>query len=164
MRLDKRLDENYTLPSSFPLIAPMGPVGSKPVSNPNLPTNTDDEPALPDDGPPPGSLPITDPALEPYDLDGNGYLSQEEVDKALENSPDFILIFLRLDGMPVALRRFIARILNGETPGFGDIGTLRRLLRWLEGHPHWYPLVKRLLRDVDIPGIFKPFLPSELRD
>ena len=91
-------------------------------------------------------------------------LVQRELQKAVDNDPNFTLVLLRLDGMPLELRRFIVRILNGETPGFGDIGTIRRLLRWLEGHPHWYPLVKRMLRDVDIPGIFKPFLPSELRD
>ena len=103
MRLNKRLNEEITLPSSFPLIAPMGPMGSKPVSNPNLPTNTDDEPALPDDGPPPGSVPVSDPALEPYDLDGDGFLSPDELIKAIDDNPDFIFILLRIDGMPVSL-------------------------------------------------------------
>ena len=164
MRLNKRLDEEKGFPPQFLPFMPMGPMGSNP-NDPYTPNFGDepDEPALPDDGPPPGSFPVDDPALEPYDLDGDGYLSPEELQKAVDNDPNFILVLLRLDGMPVALRRFIVRLLNGETPGFGDLGTLRKLLRWLEKHPHWYPLVKRMLRDVDIPGILKPFLPSELR-
>lgn len=176
MRLNKRLEEE-SLPSDIPA-GPFGPFGNlpypfgkpystpddAPIGSPSNPNFGDEEPALPDDGPPPGSVPVTDPALEQYDLDGDGYLSPEELNKAIDNNPDFILILLRLDGMPAALRRFIVRLLNGDSPGFGDIGTLRKLLRWLEKHPHWYPLVKRMLRDVDIPGIVKPFLPSELRD
>ncbi len=161
MRLNKRLDEEKGFPPQFLPFMPMGPIGSGP-EGPTQP-NTDDEPALPDDGPPPGSIPVSDPALEPYDLDGDGFLSIEELQKAAEDTPNFILILLRLDGMPVSLRRFIVRLLNGETPGFGDIGTLRRLLKWLEKHPYYYPLIKKILKDVDIPGIVKPFLPSELR-
>ena len=163
MRLNKRLDEEYTLPSSFPLIAPMGPMGSKPVGNPNLPTNTDDEPALPDDGPPPGSIPVSDPALEVYDLDGDGFLSPDELQKAVDDDPNFIFILLRLDGMPANLRRFLVRLMNGDMPGLGDIGTLRRLLKWLEKHPYYYPIIKKFLKDVDIPFFVKPLLPSELR-
>ena len=163
MRLNKRLDEEYTLPSSFPLIAPTGPMGSKPVSNPNLPTNTDDEPVLPDDGPPPGSVPVSDPALEPYDLDGDGFISPDELLKAIDNDPNFIFILLRLDGMPVSLRRFLVRLMNGEMPGLGDLGTLDRLLKWLEKHPYYYPLVRRYLKDYDIPFFVKPLLPKELR-
>ena len=161
MRLNKRLDEEKGFPPQFLPFMPMGPIGSGP-EGPTQP-NTDDEPALPDDGPPPGSIPVSDPALEPYDLDGDGFLSIEELQKAAEDTPNFILILLRLDGMPVSLRRFIVRLLNGETPGFGDIGTLRRLLKWLEKHPYYYPIIKKFLKDVDIPFFVRPLLPKQLR-
>ena len=150
---------------------PAGPFG-KPYSTPLdappdspsfLPGFGDEEPALPDDGPPPGSVPVSDPALEPYDLDGDGFLSPDELLKAIDNDPNFIFILLRLDGMPVDLRRFLVRLMNGEMPGLGDFGTLDRLLKWLAKHPYYYPLVRRFLKDYDIPFLIRRLLPKELR-
>ena len=46
MRLDKRVDEEYALPSSFPLIAPMGPMGSNP--DVPIPFQFDPLPVAPD--------------------------------------------------------------------------------------------------------------------
>ena len=40
---------------------------------------------LPDDGPPPGGIPITDPALDPYDLNGDGYLDADEQAAAMDD-------------------------------------------------------------------------------
>ena len=142
----------------------MGPMGSNP-NDPYTPNFGDkpDEPALPDDGPPPGSIPVSDPALEQYDLDGDGFLSPDELQKAVDNDPNFIFILLRLDGMPANLRRFLVRLMNGDMPGLGDIGTLKRLLKWLEKHPYYYPIIKKFLKDVDIPFFVRPLLPKQLR-
>ena len=172
MRLDPKDYFNEEIQSLPPGIRPpltprpIRPIPMKPL--PPIPFRLDDpnkpdEPALPDDGPPPGSYPVDDPALEQYDLDGDGFISPEELALAA-NDPNFILIVLRLDGMPANLRRFIARIIDGEMPGLGDIGNIRRLLKWLEKNPEYYPFLKRLLKDYDIPGFIRRLLPKELRD
>ena len=147
----------------YPFGKPYSTPDDAPIGSPSNPDFGDEEPALPDDGPPPGSVPVSDPALEPYDLDGDGFLSPDELLKAIDNDPNFIFILLRLDGMPVDLRRFLVRLMNGEMPGLGDFGTFERLLAWLAKHPYYYPLVRRFLKDYDIPWFIKPLLPPELR-
>ena len=147
----------------YPFGKPYSTPDDAPIGSPSNPDFGDEEPALPDDGPPPGSVPVSDPALEQYDLDGDGFLSPDELLKAIDNDPNFIFILLRLDGMPVDLRRFLVRLMNGEMPGLGDFGTLDRLLKWLAKHPYYYPLVRHFLKDYDIPFFIKPLLPPELR-
>ena len=145
-----------------------------PIFTPDFPTNfperppveipfrpdfgDDEEPALPDDGPPPGAIPVTDPALEPFDLNGDGYIDTEEQIAAMDND-SFLFIILRMGGMPASLRRVIRELLDGEMP---SLGNLRRLLRWLEKNPEYYPMAKRLLPD-DIPWWARPLLPPELK-
>lgn len=172
LNLRKKVEGEQEGVSNLPSDIPEGPFGNlpypfgkpystpddAPIGSPSNPDFGDEEPALPDDGPPPNSIPVTDPALEPYDLNGDGYIDVDEQAAAMLDD-NFLFIILRIGGMPASLRRLIRDLLDGNMP---SLGQLRRLLRWLEKNPEYYPLAKRLLPD-DIPWWAKPLLPPELK-